>query len=55
MSAYIQNIATLVPEHFFEQEFLRDRMKEYIGQRESSQRIIHRIYSNSGIKKKGIP
>ncbi len=52
MPAYIQNIATLVPEHFFEQNFLRDRMKEYISEREATKRIIHRIYSKSGIDKR---
>lgn len=52
MSAYIHNISTLVPEHFFEQSFLRDRMKEYISDRDVTQRIIHRIYSQSGIEKR---
>lgn len=52
MSAYIQNIATKVPEQSYDQSFLRDRMKEYIADKELTQRIIHRIYSNSGIKKR---
>jgi len=52
MSAYIQNIATAVPEHFFEQEFLRDQMKKYISSGEATERIIHRIYSKSGIEKR---
>lgn len=52
MAAYIQNIATLVPDHYFEQSFLRDRMKEYISEREATKRIIHHIYSKSGIDKR---
>jgi predicted naringenin-chalcone synthase len=52
MSAYIHNIATVVPEQSYEQSFLRDRMKEYISDEEITQRIIHRIYSKSGIKKR---
>ncbi|HKK47218.1 MAG TPA: type III polyketide synthase [Balneolaceae bacterium] len=52
MPAYIHNIATVVPEQSYEQQFLRDRMKEYITDEEKVQRIIHRIYSNSGIEKR---
>jgi len=52
MPVYIHNIATLVPEQAYEQQFLRDRMKEYIGGEKKTGRIIHRIYSNSGIKKR---
>jgi len=52
MSAYIHNIATKVPEQSYSQQFLRDRMKEYITDKEKVQRIIHRIYSNSGIDKR---
>lgn len=52
MSVYIHNIATVVPEQSYDQSFLRDRMKEYISDEEMTQRIIHRIYSKSGIKKR---
>lgn len=52
MAAYIQNIATLVPRHSYEQTFLRERMKEYIGSREATKRVIHHIYSKSGIEKR---
>ncbi|MGD8426504.1 MAG: type III polyketide synthase [Balneolaceae bacterium] len=52
MPAYIHNIATAVPEQAYEQQFLRDRMKEYITDEGKVQRIIHRIYSNSGIGKR---
>lgn len=52
MSAYIHNIATKVPERSYDQSFLRERMKEYISDKEVTKRIIHRIYSKSGIKKR---
>jgi predicted naringenin-chalcone synthase len=52
MATYIHNIATAVPEQSYDQEFLRDRMKEYISDKEIKQRIIHRIYSRSGINKR---
>lgn len=52
MSAYIQNIATTVPDRSYDQSFLRDRMKEYISDKEITQRIIHQIYTKSGIKKR---
>ncbi|SMO60862.1 type III polyketide synthase [Fodinibius sediminis] len=52
MSTFIHNIATAVPPQSYAQTFLRDQMKEYLGDREITQRIIHRIYSKSGIKKR---
>lgn len=52
MPTYIQNIATVVPEGRFEQLFMRDKMKEYISSRPATRRIIHRLYSNSGIEKR---
>lgn len=52
MPTYIHNIATCVPEQSYEQPFLRDQLKKYIGEREATERIIHRIYSKSGIKKR---
>ncbi len=52
MAAYIHNIATVVPEQSYKQSFLRDRMKEYITDEDTKKRIIHRIYSNSGINKR---
>lgn len=52
MSVYIHNLATSVPDHYYEQKFLRDKMKEYIGNGRATQSIIHRIYSNSGIDKR---
>lgn len=52
MPIYIHNIATCVPDQSYEQPFLRDRLKEYMGVRKATKRIIHRIYSKSGIKKR---
>lgn len=52
MSSYIHNISTIVPQHSYTQSFLRDKMKEYVSNRPSSRRIIHRIYNNSGIDKR---
>jgi predicted naringenin-chalcone synthase len=52
MPVYIQNIATAVPKESFEQSFLREKMKKYVSGRPATERIIHRIYSNSGIDKR---
>lgn len=52
MATYIHNIATAVPDTHFEQSFLRDQMKSYLSSRPATRRIIHRIYSNSGIDKR---
>jgi len=52
MAAFIQNISTAVPEQSYDQDFLRERMKEYISDDKMTQRIIHRIYSKSGIDKR---
>lgn len=52
MSVYITNIATAVPDNFYEQDFLREQMKEYVGGKGATKRIIHRIYSKSGIEKR---
>lgn len=52
MAAYIQNIATTVPKQSYKQSFLRDQMKKYVAQKETSKRIIHRIYNKSGIDKR---
>lgn len=52
MAAYIHNIATTVPERSYKQDFLREQMKKYVGQRNASKHIIHRIYTKSGINKR---
>lgn len=52
MPAYIHNIATAVPEQIYRQDFLRDKMKEYLSDDRATRSIIHRIYSQSGIDKR---
>lgn len=52
MSVYLNSIATTVPSHSYKQDFLRERMKEYVGNNRATKSIIHRIYSNSGIEKR---
>ncbi|MFH5834012.1 type III polyketide synthase [Halalkalibaculum sp. DA3122] len=52
MAAFIQNIATTVPEQIYQQDFLRDKMKEYVDGDRVTRSIIHRIYSQSGIDKR---
>lgn len=52
MPVYIRNIASAVPEHTFEQSFLREQMKTYVGERPATRRIIHSLYTNSGIEKR---
>lgn len=52
MSVYLHNIETTVPEVVYEQQFLRDQMKEYVSDKRSIQKIIHRIYSKSGIERR---
>lgn len=49
MSAYIQTIQTAVPQFSYQQNELRDRMKEIVPGSERDERIIHHIYSRSGI------
>ncbi len=49
---YIHHITTSVPEHFYQQNFLRDKMKQHISNKRAIKSIIHRIYSNSGIEKR---
>ena len=52
MAAFIHNIATVVPEGNFEQPLLREKMKDYVSTRPATRRILHRIYSKSGIDKR---
>ncbi|MDX1617869.1 MAG: 3-oxoacyl-[acyl-carrier-protein] synthase III C-terminal domain-containing protein [Balneolaceae bacterium] len=52
MASFIHNITTAVPGHAYRQDFLRDKMKEYISGDRATRRIIHRIYSQSGIDKR---
>lgn len=48
MSAIIQNIATAVPEFCYSQDFARDRMQEWVGDRKAK-RLVRAIYNRSGI------
>lgn len=52
MPVYIQNIATSVPENSVKQSLVRDKMKQYVARKPLTRRIIHRIYSKSGIEKR---
>ncbi|WP_069130682.1 type III polyketide synthase [Rhodohalobacter halophilus] len=49
MSAFVHTILTAVPKYSYHQEELRDRMKEIVPGSERDKRIIHHIYSRSGI------
>lgn len=48
-SAYIHSIETAVPEFKYQQTELRDIMKDVVGSTKREKRIIHHLYSNSGI------
>ncbi|MFO7800404.1 MAG: type III polyketide synthase, partial [Rhodohalobacter sp.] len=50
MSTFIHSIQTSVPKYSFHQNELRDRMKEIVPGTERDERIIHHIYSRSGIE-----
>lgn len=50
MSSYIHSIQTSVPQYSYHQNELRDRMKEIVPGSERDERIIHHIYSRSGIQ-----
>ncbi len=52
MSVYIHNIATSVPGCHVRQPFVREKMKQYVSRDQLKRRIIHRIYSKSGIEKR---
>jgi predicted naringenin-chalcone synthase len=47
---YIHNIETSLPDYSYEQDELRDKMKELAGENEKDRRLIHYIYSKSGIE-----
>lgn len=52
MPVYIHNIENGVPETEYPQDYIRDLMKELVSDKELTRRIIHRIYSQSGIEKR---
>ncbi|NBB77703.1 MAG: type III polyketide synthase [Bacteroidetes bacterium] len=47
---YIHNIETSLPDYSYEQDELRDKMKELAGDNEKDRRLIHYIYARSGIR-----
>lgn len=49
MPAYINAIATALPNHAYEQTFARESMKTLIASKRETSAIIHRIYTQSGI------
>jgi predicted naringenin-chalcone synthase len=52
MPVYIHQIETGVPETVYDQNYIRDFMKEHVSDKELTKRIIHRIYSQSGISQR---
>lgn len=50
MPAYIQAIATYTPEYSYEQDILREKMKDLVAENDLHRRLIHQIYSRSGIQ-----
>ena len=50
MPSYIHQIETATPAHVYRQDEIRDRMKEIVGGSERNRRIIHHLYSRSGIE-----
>lgn len=50
MPAYIHQIETATPKYTYSQEELRDRMKAIVPGSDRDMRLIHHIYSRSGIK-----
>ncbi|MEX2574655.1 MAG: type III polyketide synthase [Balneolaceae bacterium] len=49
MSAYIQHISTTVPDHSYRQKELREQMKNRVATTGLHRKLIHQIYSSSGI------
>lgn len=49
MPSYIHHIETTVPEFSYRQQELRDRMKQIVPGGKKEKRIIHALYSKSGI------
>ncbi len=50
MAAYIHHIETATPPFSYHQDEIRDRMKEIVPGTERDRRIIHHLYSRSGIE-----
>jgi predicted naringenin-chalcone synthase len=52
MPTYIHAIETATPPYCYRQDEIRDRMKEIVPGKEKDRRIIHHLYSRSGIEKR---
>jgi predicted naringenin-chalcone synthase len=52
MPAYINAIATALPEHVYPQAFAREMMKTFIGGKRETTAILHRVYTQSGIDRR---
>lgn len=50
MPSYIHAIETVTPPYSYSQDEIRDRMKEIVPGNEKDRRIIHHLYSKSGIE-----
>jgi predicted naringenin-chalcone synthase len=50
MPAYIQKISTFTPQNTYRQDVIREKMKLLIADNEVQRRVIHTIYSRSGIQ-----
>ncbi|MEX2602029.1 MAG: type III polyketide synthase [Balneolaceae bacterium] len=50
MPSIIHTISTTTPEYRYLQDEVREQMKEWIGDTEPRKRLIHRLYSHSGIE-----
>ncbi len=51
-SSYIHQIETVVPDHLYRQEEVREKMKNIVQGSDRDKRIIHHLYSRSGIEKR---
>ncbi|MFP8489415.1 type III polyketide synthase [Gracilimonas sp. Q87] len=52
MAIFVHDIATSVPSFSSDQQHIREVMKKHVGSNRKTQAIIHRVYSQSGIKKR---
>jgi predicted naringenin-chalcone synthase len=52
MPAYINAIATTLPEHVYPQAYAREMMKTFIDGKRETTAILHRVYTQSGIDRR---
>jgi predicted naringenin-chalcone synthase len=52
LTAYLHHIAIQEPAHGYEQDFIRERMKDWSAETKTK-RLIHAIYQRSGIERRG--